>query len=383
MLTCQKQAFQLPEGLHYLNCAYMSPLPRASEEAGFEAIKRKRNPTVLGPEDFFRDGERLRSQFGSLVNADPARVAIMPSASYGVATAIRNLPLGPGGTVVMAGEQFPGNVYGWLSAAERTGARTRFVEPPNGDHRGAEWNERLLDAIDRDTAVVTLGNVHWTDGTIFDLEAIGRRARDVGAALVVDGTQSVGALPFDVEKVQPDLLVCASYKWLLGPYALALCYVGPRFSDGEPLEETWIARKGSEDFKGLVEYVDEYQPGAVRFDVGERSNFFLLPIQIESLDRVLAWSPEGITEYARHLCGDMLNQAAELGYAVEDEDWRAAHLFGIRMPGDLNLVAVREALSRRNVSVSLRGNALRVSVHVFNDGSDTDALLQVLRELRT
>jgi selenocysteine lyase/cysteine desulfurase len=382
MLSCQRQLFQLPDGHHYLNCAYMSPLPRASEEAGFEAIRRKRNPAGIGPEDFFRDGDELRRLFATLINADADRIALMPAASYGVATAVRNLEIGPGRTVVMAGEQFPGNVYGWRSAVAREGGAVRFVAPPGGDRRGEDWNVRLLEAIDASTAVVALGNVHWTDGTIFDLESIGRRAREVGAALIVDGTQSVGAMPFDVKRIRPDLMVCASYKWLLGPYSLAACYLGPRFDDGIPLEETWIARRGSEDFKGLVEYEDEYQPGAVRYDVGERSNFFLLPIQIASLRQVLEWTPEGITRYARELCRDMLSEATELGYSLEDERWRSAHLFGIRMPADLDLVAVREALSSRDISVSLRGSSLRVSAHVFNDEGDVEALLAVLKEVR-
>jgi selenocysteine lyase/cysteine desulfurase len=70
------------------------------------------------------------------------------------------------------------------------------------------------------------------------IEAIGARARDVGAAYVLDGIQLVGALPFDLQRVRPDLLVCSSYKWLLGPMGIGLCYIGERFTDGEPLEET-------------------------------------------------------------------------------------------------------------------------------------------------
>ena len=126
--------------------------------------------------------------------------------------------------------------------------------------------------------MVAVPNVHWTDGTYFDLVEVGRRCRDVGAALVVDATQSVGALELDVGAVLPDALICATYKWLLGPYSLSFAYYGPRFDDGTPLEETWIARDNSQDFQQLVNYQQAYQPGAVRYDVSERSNFFLVPI---------------------------------------------------------------------------------------------------------
>ncbi len=125
---------------------------------------------------------------------------------------------------------------------------------------GEGWNSRIIEAIDADTALVALPHVHWTDGTQFDLVEIGRRAREVGAALVVDGTQSVGALPFDVQIVQPDALICSAYKWLLGPYSIALGYFGSRFDNGVPLEETWLGRLGSEDFTKLINYQSQYHP---------------------------------------------------------------------------------------------------------------------------
>jgi selenocysteine lyase/cysteine desulfurase len=221
--------------------------------------------------------------------------------------------------------------------------------------------------------------VHWTDGTRFDLEAVGERCRAVGAALVVDGTQSVGAVPFDVERVKPDALVVAAYKWLLGPYALALGWFGPRFDDGTPLEETWIARAGSEDFQGLVDYVDDYQPGAVRYDVGERSNFALLPGLEAALELVLAWTPDEVSAHGARLTAPLLDEARGLGFRVEDDAWRSPHLFGLRMPAGLDLAALRAALEARNVFVSLRGTSLRVSPHLYNDDGDVAALLEGMR----
>ena len=87
-------------------------------------------------------------------------------------------------------------------------------------------------------------------------------------------------MPFDVQAIEPDALVCATYKWLMGPYSMGFAYLGPRFDAGTPLEETWIGRAGSENFKELVNYRDDYQPGAVRYDVGERSNFALTPMAV-------------------------------------------------------------------------------------------------------
>jgi selenocysteine lyase/cysteine desulfurase len=380
-LTCQRAAFGLPDELHYLNCAYMGPLPRVTEEAGIGGIRSKLNPVSIVPDDFYRASNELRGLFSGLIGGDdPNRIAILPGVSYGVAVAARNLPMAAGQNVVLTHEQFPGNVHAWTRLAREAGGEARFVTPPESAGRGQAWNEALLGSIDEATAVVAVPHVHWTDGTLFDLVEIGRRCREVGAALVVDGTQSVGALPFDVAEVRPDALIVAAYKWLLGPYSVGLGYFGSRFDSGVPLEETWIGREKSEDFQNLVHYRDAYQPGALRYDVSERSNFALLPMAIASLRLVTEWGPERIQEYCRRLISGALDEAADLGFTVEDEAWRGSHLFGLRMPAAIDLAGLKEALARRRVVASLRGSALRLAPNVYNDASDVEALMDGLRE---
>src|SRR5581483_5991752 len=115
------------------------------------------------------------------------------------------------------------------------------------------------------TAVVTVSNCHWTDGSLIDLYRVGERARQVGAAFVVDASQSLGAYPVDVARAQPDFLVTVGYKWLMGPYGLSYLYVAPRWRErGVPIEESWLTRAGSEDFARLVDYTESYRDGARR-----------------------------------------------------------------------------------------------------------------------
>jgi len=387
-LSCQREAFSIPPGLHYLNGAYMSPLPRVVEEAGRLGMARKRDPGQISPQDFFSESQEVRRLFAKLVNVpDPNSVAILPSVSFGVGVAARNTRLARGQNVVLLEEQFPGNVYAWMRLAREAGAELRMVGPGKdassvvapGGGRGRRWNQRIQEAIDGDTGVVALAPVHWTDGTRFDLEAIGARARGVGAALVIDGTQAVGALPFDVQVVRPDALIVACYKWLLGPYSIGVGYFGSRYSDGIPLEETWIARDGSEDFRALVDYQEGYQPGAIRFDVGERSNFILNPMVVAALGLVLEWKPERIQAYASALARVVLEEAEALGYTVEEEGYRVGHIFGIRTPPGTEMERLSEALRRENVSASLRGSALRVSPNIYNDDQDVEALKRALK----
>ena len=318
-MECQRHLFSLPEDQHYLNCAYMSPLLKSVEAAGIAGLRRKGNPAELVPADFFDETHELRRLFARLVNTTPERVfALVPAVSYGMAIASHNTRLRPGQNVVLPGEEFPSNVYAWMAQCQPGGARLRFVGRPEPGASDA-WTVRLLDAIDRNTAVVTLSTVHWTDGTPFDVDRIGRRAREVGALFVVDGTQSIGAVPFDFTQVQPDLLVCAGYKWLFGPYQYCFAVVGDRLLDAEPFEHNWITRKNSQDFGALVNYQPEFQPGAQRFDAGERSNFILVPMLLAALKQLDRWGIAEIRAYCARLGSGLAEALADSPYTLGAE----------------------------------------------------------------
>lgn len=380
MLTSKRAKFTLPPQLTYLNCAYMSPLLKNVEKVGVSAVRKKRNPVNISQPDFFTETELLRSEYAKLINApDPKRIVIIPSVSYGMANVVRNLDIKKGQHIIMATEQFPSNVYPWQRLCEDAGAQIISMAPPdNYSNRGKRWNEKILESINANTKAVAIGQVHWADGTRFDLEAIRKRTREVGALLIIDGTQSVGALPFDVQHIQPDALICAGYKWLLGPYSIGLAYYGSYFDNGKPVEENWINRLNSEDFAGLVNYQSQYQPGALRYEVGEHSNFILLPMLLKAIQQLNNWGPERIQEYCRHIGQPTLEKLAEKGFIIEDEAWRSAHLFGIRLPGNVNMDDVKKSLLKHNVYVSFRGNAIRIAPNVYNTEKDFEKLYKAL-----
>ena len=251
--------------------------------------------------------------------------------------------------------------------------------PRVSKQRGSVWNQRILEAINDRTAVVAMPHVHWADGTLFDLESIGGRVREVRGYFIIDGTQSVGAYPFDIGVIKPDALVCAGYKWLLGPYSIGLSYFGPRFSEGTPLEENWINRKGSEHFGGLVNYEDSYHPGALRYDVGERSNFILLPMLDAGLAHLEEWGIPSIQEYCRALIAPYIPELLNSGYWIEDAEFRSSHLFGVRVREDLSMERLVEAITSANISVSIRGNAVRISPHVYNTTDDMGLLVDIFK----
>jgi selenocysteine lyase/cysteine desulfurase len=350
------------------------------EKAGIRAVRLKRNPAEITPKSFFADSELLREQFAKLINvADPKRIAILPSVSYGISTVAKNLGIVKGQHIIVAAEQFPSNYYPWHTLCEETGAEIKIVAPEdNLKERGKKWNEKILESINSQTRAVAIAHTHWADGTKFNLEAIRKRTSEVGALLIVDGSQSVGALPFDIEKVKPDALICAGYKWMLGPYSIGLAYYSETFDGGKPLEESWINRLNSEDFTKLVNYQTQYQPGALRYDVGEHGNFTLVPMMIKALIQLNKWHVENIQTYCSSISSKAIEALREKGFWIEDDEFRGAHIIGIRILQGSDIEKIKGAFIKNKIYVSFRGDAIRVSPNVYNDEKDLKKLAKVL-----
>lgn len=372
-IPCQRDLFAIPRDIAYLNCAYMAPLARPVLAALEEGAARKAAPWTYKPADFFAYSEHSRERFAALLGSSPDDIAIVPSASYGLEVAARNLPVARGQEILVLADQFPSNLYCWRALAEQTGAVIRTVERDPASN----WTPAVLGAIGADTAIVAIPHCHWADGMLADPVAIGAACRANGAALVMDLTQSLGALPFPLAEAQPDFVVAASYKWQLGPYGIGLLYAAPKHQQGEPIEHNWINRAGSEDFARLVDYRDDFQPGARRYDMGEKSNPPLLAAVSASIDLLLGWGVDRIAAQLGAATAGLAERAAPLGLVAADPALRAPHFLSLAFPDGVP-AGITEALAARQVHVSLRGSSLRVTPHLYNDAEDSDRLIEAL-----
>lgn len=367
-----RHLFDIPDDVTYLNAAYMSPQLRAVTAAASWGLERKAKPWTFTVDDFFAPAERVRSLVAQIFDATADDVALMPSVSYGIETAVLNTPLRAGQNVVVLAEQFPSNVYPWRAAAQRSGATVRSV--PRGD---GSITDAVLEHVDTNTAVVSVAAVHWTDGQLLDLSRLRVATREVGAQLVLDLTQSLGAMPFSVKELDPDFAVAAGYKWLLGPYATAYCYVAPRHQAGRPLEHGWITREGAERFAELVHYRDGFAPGARRFDMGERSNFLAVPMCEAALQQILEWGVQRLYEHLSEMNRAIAARAEPLGFVARPPEERGGHYLGlVGRRGDPQEVAQR--LQAEKIFVSVRGQSIRVTPHVYTTDADIDRFFSVL-----
>jgi selenocysteine lyase/cysteine desulfurase len=376
IIGCQRALFDIPDDLAYFNCASLAPLMRSAQKAGEEAIKRRAEPWRIAAEDWFSDVEKRRSLFAELIGADVDGVALVPATSYGLATAAKNLSADSGEQVLVIAEDYPSNIYTWRAFTRRTGSELVTVARTPG----RTWTEAVLSHLNKGTAIVAIPNVHWTDGTLLDLRAIGNAARAIGAKLVIDASQSLGAVPFDVESIRPAFLVAVGYKWLLGPFGLGYLYVAPEYRQWSPLEENWIVRNGAEDFARLVDYTDQYARGSRRFDVGERTAFECTPMANACLRQILSWGVPNIAATLKRMTARIEQEAPTLGMEIPPSIQRGPHMLGLRLPANA-LKRAREQMKKSNVYVGIRSDSMRISPHLYTNENDVDRLIEALRAI--
>jgi selenocysteine lyase/cysteine desulfurase len=377
-----RDAFDLPDDVVYLNTAFMGAVPIVALEAGLVGLARKSRPWTIAPDDFSVPLDQLRGAFAHLLGVphDAEGVAITPAVSYGVSTAAHNLTLAPGQVIVIQRKQFPSDVYGWEDLADRHDGRLHQVaEPSDGDWTAAILAD--LESLGDQVGIVSVPPLHWSDGTVVDLEAIGEAARSVGAAFCIDTCQWLGAAPFDVARLLPDFVFGATYKWLCGPYSMGFLWAAPHRRDGHPIEHSWTTRANSHCLACLADYTEEYQTGARRYDVGEPANFALVPVALASAELIADWGPEHIAAHNRLLTDRIAQGAEALGLGVAAAHLRSPHIVGLHLDPALDTESVAPLLADRGIHVSVRGTAIRVSPHVYNTLDEVDRFLEGLEQV--
>jgi selenocysteine lyase/cysteine desulfurase len=383
MLGSQRDLFEIPRDICFLNSASYSPLPRPVLEAGRAAIGRKGQPWRLDASFASAQYERARTAAARLINADPADVALISSVSYGVATAAKLVTIARGTRVIVLQNDHSSPVLEWQVRADAQGFAVETVRSP-GD---GDWTAAVLAAIEQPGAppvgLASISSLHWSEGALIDVEKIGAALRRQGAMFLVDGTQSVGVLTMDVKTLDPDFVIFPTYKWLLGPYGRAFIYVARRHQDGIPLEQTASGRRDVRAENAVYFTDPRYVTDARRFDMGERDHFVSLEMAAIGMEMVAEWGGPAIAQRLAMLTDRIADGVRDIGVGVLDKHLRAPHILSLKFK-DGALAGLVEGLAADGVYVASRLGRMRVSPHVFNDEADADRFVASLeRRLRS
>lgn len=377
MLPSQRALFEIPRQICYLNAASYSPLPLRTLEAGRAAVLRKGTPWTIEASFANQQHERARRAAARLIHAEASDIALIPSISYGVATAAKLLPIARGTRVIVLENDHSSPVLEWRTRAEAEGFTVDTVrQPDNGD-----WTSAVLESIARSGAppvsLASISSVHWSDGGLIDLDRVGAALRRQGGAFLVDATQSAGVLAIDVKHLDPDVVIFPTYKWLLGPYGRAFLYVARRHQNGIPLEQTSAGRRDVRA-ENAVYFTDlGYVPDARRFDMGERDHFISMEMASIGMEMMADWGVPAIAQRLAILTARIAAGVQEIGISVPEPHLRAPHLLSLGFKGGIPAGLV-EGLASDGVYVAPRLGRMRVSPHVYNDEADADRFVETL-----
>jgi len=382
MLPSQRALFDIPRHICFLNSASYSPLPLRTMEAGRAAVERKGNPWTFPASFANEQHERARAAAARLINAEPSDVALIPSISYGVATAAKQLTIARGTRVIVLEDDHSSPVLEWHTRAEAQGFTVETVRRPDD----GDWTSAVLASIERSGAapvsLASISSVHWSDGGLIDVDKVAAALRQRGAVFLIDATQGVGVLAMDVKRLDPDFVIFPTYKWVLGPYGRAFLYVAKRHQGGIPLEQTSAGRRNVRA-ENAVYFTDlSYVGDARRFDMGERDYFISMEMASIGMEMLAEWGAPAVAQRLLMLTERIADGVRGIGVSVLKPQLRAPHILSLAFKSGMPPGLI-EGLASEGVYVALRLGRLRVSPHVFNDEADADRFVEVLsRRLR-
>jgi selenocysteine lyase/cysteine desulfurase len=316
--------------------------------------------------DWERDAEASRVAFAELLGVAPSSIALVTSLAEAASTVAETIAREvPAGDVVVPAREFRSNLLPWTRLAE-AGFTVRQVAASDDQ----DWTSRILDAIGERTRVVALSEVQSATGVRADVHAVVEKCRRVGARVFINGTQSVGALALQPWHSEADYLAVHGYKWMLAPRGAAFLYVRPdRVGETRPLRPNW--KSVARPYDGMYGDGAAFAAAASRLDaslawfswVGARAALGLLA----SLDAI------AVERHCTALAAELRAALAERGFQVQKQDV-PSQIVSVQV-GDG--ARVLELMHSQGVTASLRGGALRLGCHCFNDSTDVARLLAV------
>jgi selenocysteine lyase/cysteine desulfurase len=381
MLASQRDLFEIPREICFLNAASWSPLPRRTLDAGRAAVLRKGQPWTLDRAFANEQYERTRSAAARLIHARAEDVALISSVGYGVSTAAKLLRSIPRGSRVLVLENDHSSpVLEWsVRSSEQDFTVETIRQPADGD-----WTSAVLAAIERKGAppvgVASISSVHWSDGGLIDLEQVGAALKRQGAIFLIDATHHVGVVPFDVRALDPDFVIFPTYKWLLGPYGRAFIYIAKRHQNGIPLEQTSYGRRDVRAENDDAYFKDaSYVGDARRFDMGERDHFVSMEMAAIGMEMLAEWGAAAVVERLKMLTTRIAEGMRGNGVRMADARFRAPHILSLAFEGGMPARLI-EDLAGEGVHVAPRLGRMRISPHVYNDEVDADRFCAALTQ---
>lgn len=371
--------FPVLQEVTYLNTGSIGlmPIPVQDETRLFTQEVAGRGTVGFDEAVETRVNETTRTMAAKLVNADEEDIAITVSATEALCQVAWWLRPGATTNIVSLDIEFPSVTYPWLRIAQETGAEIRLVKTSGSDKPVTLTD--IAARVDNNTAAICISHVQYATGQRFDPSDLSALAHAHGALIILDATQSAGAVPLDVKASNVDVLVAAGYKWLCGPFGASICYL--KSSIRERLVPSFVGWRSTEepfDFDATSLTITSH---ARKLEYSTRSYDASIALA-GAISYVLDLGVHSILEHdlalSRHLISGLLDLGAILLNPVEDKE--RTGIVAARFPG-YDAEQISAGLNKAGVIVSHRFRATRFSVHMFNNTDDVAHALTTVAQI--
>ena len=351
----------------YLNTATFGQMPRRAAEAVAQHFARRDELACSDFMQWFRDADSIRTRIAEFIRCEAADIAFIHNASAGLSLLLGGLDWKTGDQIVTLEDEFPNHYY---YPSHLGGCGVEFVE--------TAW-ERFYDSLTARTRLVAISTVNYATGFRPPLEEISETLRRRGILLYLDGTQSLGALQFDVSRIRPDLFAVDAYKWLLSPNGAGFMYVSPELRERlAPAVIGWRSHKDWRNHENLHHGAPQFATEAERYE-GGMLPFALLYAMKAVIEMIQAIGPERIERRVMELAGktqDVLRGAGAV-LPADSSPHYDSQIVTARF-GGREASAIARELQTRKVLVAARHGNLRVSPHFYNNETDLARLAEAL-----
>lgn len=360
-----RSEFAALENWAYLNTASFGQVPRCAKEAVARHFAHRDELACADFLTWFDDADRIRGLIGRLIGCGASDVAFITTASSALSMFLAGIEWKPGDRVVTLENEFPNNIYNPAVLAKSNGVE--FIE--------TTW-ERFYESITPATRAVIMSTANYASGFLPPMAEIAKYLRERGVLFYVDGTQTVGALRFDVSQIQPDLLAVDGYKWLLCPNGAGFLYVRPDVRKWlRPNVIGWRSDSGWRNVDHLNHAAPRLMNEAERYE-GGMLNFPSIYAMEASIAMMLELGTEAIERRVLDLSMKTCEVLSAVGATIAHE---GSPILAARLEGrDASELASR--LKEDRVLVSARHGNLRISVHFYNNEADLATLARRLRD---
>ena len=367
------------EDATYLNLAGQAPMPKASLRAIQSAIADKKYPHHRSDSVFYEVPNRIRANIAQLIGTKSEEIALTTGASAGVTAVAYALDWKRGDEVMVAAKEFPLQYTIWKPMEERVGLQVKIVSPRD---RFLDADD-LIGALTPKTRLVSVSHVRFDDGSLLDAKRLAAACHAQNALLLLDVSQSCGAIPMNVRELGADFIVCAGYKWLFGPFGTGFFWIKHELlASVLPAPFYWMAIAGSDNFAKLDFANPQPENSAKRWDAPEWASYFNFNLAgfDASIEFVLHMGAETVERHNRGLIELMFARLPKdrcVPASPLDAAKRGPYgCFAARTPE--KTVELYHKLRAENVVVSLREGNIRVSPHLYNTERDIDRLIAVV-----